>query len=96
MSTQAFETETQNTAVDLEAKPASIQPIQTPKNEESIDDKFQVVLEPQDDPKELPLIRKWLAVLTICNAALCTTFASSAVGLDSACPSVMSDDLNEL
>jgi len=38
-----------------------------------------VTLEPEDDPKQLPLARKWLAVLTISSAALCVTCTSSIV-----------------
>ena len=84
MSTQAFETDTQNTAVDIEsqAQPTTAPERNLNKEEHLVNDEFEVVLEPDDDPKELPLFRKWLAVLTICSAALCTTFASSAVRLD--------------
>ncbi|KAA1469729.1 MFS general substrate transporter [Dentipellis sp. KUC8613] len=39
---------------------------------------FEVVLEPEDDPQELPLYRRWLAVLTIASASICVTCASSA------------------
>ncbi|EJD05266.1 MFS transporter [Fomitiporia mediterranea MF3/22] len=34
-------------------------------------------LKPEDDPKKLPLFRKWLAVVVICSAAFCTTCTSS-------------------
>ncbi|KAI0723437.1 MFS transporter [Earliella scabrosa] len=40
-------------------------------------DRHLVQLEPEDDPKCLPLWRKWLAVLVICVSSLCATFASS-------------------
>ncbi|CDO74082.1 hypothetical protein BN946_scf185043.g132 [Trametes cinnabarina] len=40
-------------------------------------DKYQVKLEPEDDPKCLSLWHKWLAVLTISSSSLCATFASS-------------------
>ncbi|KAI0301206.1 MFS general substrate transporter [Multifurca ochricompacta] len=34
--------------------------------------------EPEDDPQELPLFRRWLAVATISGSALCVTCASAA------------------
>ncbi|KAI0771478.1 MFS general substrate transporter [Trametes elegans] len=40
-------------------------------------DDHQVQLEPADDPKNLPIWRKWLAVLVISVSSLCATFASS-------------------
>lgn len=42
-------------------------------------ERTMVTLEPEDDPKQLPLARKWLAVLTISSAALCVTCTSSIV-----------------
>ena len=43
------------------------------------DDGFQVVLEPEDDPKNLPVFRKWLILLVVCCGSLCATCASSMV-----------------
>lgn len=83
MSTPAFETDTQKTAdVESQSTPTTAPSQNLDKEEGQVDNNFEVVLDPEDDPKELPLIRKWLAVLVICSAALCTTFASSAVGPD--------------
>lgn len=42
-------------------------------------DKFEVILDPQDDPQELPILRKWLIVFTISFSSLCVACASSAV-----------------
>jgi hypothetical protein len=39
--------------------------------------KYEVQLERDDDPQELPLFRRWLAVATISGAALCVAGASS-------------------
>jgi hypothetical protein len=39
--------------------------------------KYEVQLERDDDPQELPLFRRWLAVATISGAALCVASASS-------------------
>lgn len=43
------------------------------------DDKYRVVLTPDEDPKAFSALRKWTIVLVISSAALCATFASSAV-----------------
>ncbi len=40
---------------------------------------YEVVLERADDPQQLPLARRWLAVLCISTAAICITCASSMV-----------------
>jgi hypothetical protein len=42
---------------------------------------YKTSLEPADDPQELPLARKWLAVLCISTASICVTCASSMVRL---------------
>jgi len=42
---------------------------------------YEVFLEPADNPQELPLARKWLAVLCISTASICVTCASSMVRL---------------
>ncbi|OSX60466.1 hypothetical protein POSPLADRAFT_1075116 [Postia placenta MAD-698-R-SB12] len=42
------------------------------------DDKYRVVLTPDEDPKAFSALRKWTIVLVISSAALCATFASSA------------------
>ncbi|KAI0269964.1 MFS general substrate transporter [Gloeopeniophorella convolvens] len=39
---------------------------------------YEVGLEPEDDPQELALFRRWLAVITISSSSLCATCASSA------------------
>lgn len=82
MPANSSESDTQNTVVDVELQPPIDVNSFSDDNASGLNEKFEVMLEPQDDPKELPSIRKWLAVLTICSASLCTTFASSAVGLD--------------
>ena len=46
---------------------------------EQIPDKLEVALEQEDDPKALPVWRKWIIVLVICSGALCATCASSMV-----------------
>ncbi|KAH9053374.1 MFS general substrate transporter [Lactarius vividus] len=38
---------------------------------------YEVFLEPEDNPQELPLVRRWLAVLCISTASICVTCASS-------------------
>lgn len=43
--------------------------------------RYEVELEPEDDPQRLPLFRRWLAVATISSAAHFVTFASSVVRL---------------
>lgn len=40
---------------------------------------FEVSLDPQDDPKSLPLWRKWVAALIINAGVICVTGASSMV-----------------
>ena len=40
---------------------------------------FEVVLEPEDDPKFLPVWRKWLTAIFINMGAICVTGASSMV-----------------
>lgn len=42
---------------------------------------YEVLLEPKEDPKNLPKMKKWTIVLLICLAAFCVTCASSAVRL---------------
>ena len=42
---------------------------------------YEVSLEPEDNPQELPLARRWLAVLCISAASICVTCASSMVRL---------------
>ena len=41
--------------------------------------RYEVRLEPEDDPQRLSLLRRWLAVATIAVSAHFVTFASSAV-----------------
>jgi hypothetical protein len=41
--------------------------------------RYEVRLEPEDDPQRLSLLRRWLAVATIAVCAHFVTFASSAV-----------------
>ncbi|KAH9020531.1 MFS general substrate transporter [Lactarius deliciosus] len=41
---------------------------------------YEVSLEPKDNPQELPLARRWLAVLCISTASICVTCASSMAG----------------
>lgn len=43
------------------------------------EERYQVRLEPEDDPQRLSLLRRWLAVATIAVSAHFVTFASSAV-----------------
>ena len=43
--------------------------------------RYEVQLEPEDDPQQLPLYRRWLAVATISSAALCVTCASSVASI---------------
>lgn len=40
-------------------------------------DHFEVTLEPENDPQNLPLFKRWTAVLVISSASLCVTCASS-------------------
>jgi hypothetical protein len=41
--------------------------------------RYEVRMEPEDDPQRLSLLRRWLAVITIAVSAHFVTFASSAV-----------------
>lgn len=41
--------------------------------------KVSVTLDPNEDPKNFPLARKWLIVLVMSSAALCATCTSSIV-----------------
>ncbi|THH05837.1 hypothetical protein EW146_g9793 [Bondarzewia mesenterica] len=45
---------------------------------------YEVTLEPEDDPQQLPLFRRWLAVITISSASVCVTCASSAASFTEA------------
>ncbi|KAI9451097.1 MFS general substrate transporter [Russula earlei] len=40
---------------------------------------YEVSLEPKENPQELPLVRRWLAVMCISSASICVTCASSMV-----------------
>ncbi|OBZ71923.1 putative drug/proton antiporter YHK8 [Grifola frondosa] len=51
---------------------------------DSLHEQFEVTLDPEDDPKDLPAFRKWIAVLVISTSALCATFASSVAGFTEA------------
>ena len=42
---------------------------------------YEVSLEPADNPQELPLARRWLAVFCLSTASICVTCASSMVRL---------------
>ena len=42
-------------------------------------DPFEVILQPEDDPKNLPSWRKWLVIFVISTGTLCATSASSMV-----------------
>jgi hypothetical protein len=41
----------------------------------------EVQLEPEDDPQQLSLCRRWLAVATISSAGLCVACASSIASI---------------
>ncbi|KAI0032578.1 MFS general substrate transporter [Vararia minispora EC-137] len=41
---------------------------------------YEVTLPPHEHPQNLPLLTRWVAVVTICIGAICTACASSAVG----------------
>jgi len=38
---------------------------------------YEVSLQPEENPQELPLVRRWLAVICISSASICVTCASS-------------------
>jgi hypothetical protein len=40
---------------------------------------YEVVIEPADDPQQLPLVRRWIAVLCLSTAAAGITCAASMV-----------------
>lgn len=69
--------------LDLEksGKPSREDP--EPENADNVSVKssnpFEVALEPQDDPKSLPLWRRWIVALIINAGAICVTGASSMV-----------------
>jgi len=42
---------------------------------------YEVQLESEDDPQQLSLCRRWLAVATISSAALCVTCGSSVASI---------------
>jgi hypothetical protein len=46
---------------------------------QNAEDSHFVVLQPEDNPQNMSLFRRWLAVLVISSAALCVTCASSIV-----------------
>lgn len=43
-------------------------------------DPFKVELSSDDDPKNLPIFRKWVILFVVCTGTLCSTCASSMVG----------------
>ena len=43
------------------------------------EDPYEVTLEPEDDPKNMATLRKWMVTLVISSGAFCTTTASSMV-----------------
>ncbi|GLB45677.1 putative MFS general substrate transporter [Lyophyllum shimeji] len=51
-------------------------PMPGPK-ERPADGDFQVILDPEEHPQNLSLVRKWIAVLVISSASLCVTCSSS-------------------
>lgn len=80
MSDTPFETDSQYTQVDLEWQTRAIPLPVGPKIEDSlVDAKYEVTLDPKDDPMNFTVFKKWTIVLTICSAALCVASASSAV-----------------
>lgn len=66
---------------DVEKESASGFPPPEPADDssETTRDAFEVVAEKQDDPKSLPLWRRWVAALIINMGAICVTGASSMV-----------------
>ena len=74
------ETNTLHDAIDAEkAAQAPVQLKSESKEEIADADPYLCTLDPDDDPKNLPLWRKWAAVLTISSASLCATCTSSMV-----------------
>ena len=47
--------------------------------EEPDKEEFLVALDPQEDPKNISLLHKWIVVLVVSTSALCSTCASSMV-----------------
>ncbi|EKM59644.1 uncharacterized protein PHACADRAFT_137679 [Phanerochaete carnosa HHB-10118-sp] len=63
---------------DEEQDTSCAPPVSPIKPEQSKDhDPFEVTLEPEDDPKNLPSWRKWLVIFVISIGTLCATSASS-------------------
>ena len=49
------------------------------QDKDNDNDPFLVDLRPEDDPKNLPVFRKWLILFVVCTGTLCSTSASSMV-----------------
>ncbi|KAI1792954.1 MFS transporter [Ganoderma leucocontextum] len=74
-----------NTATDVEtAGQAPDLPAKSHLKEIADADPYVCSLDPEEDPKNLPLWRKWAAVLTISSASLCAAFASSVAAFTEA------------
>jgi len=55
---------------------------------------YEVRLEPEDDPHQLSLCRRWLAVATISGASLCVACASSLASIHSSVTRMRTSYLN--
>ncbi|KAH9947262.1 MFS general substrate transporter [Amylocystis lapponica] len=74
MSSHTTETLSADTEKQDKQQAAALPP---PPDADSLSDQYQVVLDPEDDPKNMSKVRRWIAVSVIGSAALCATFASS-------------------
>lgn len=82
MTDTPLDTDSQLTEVEADWQVPAASPLPLPlhtKDLHIIDPKFEVTLQPQDDPMQFTRLRKWVILLTICSAALCVASASSAV-----------------
>ncbi|PSS18916.1 hypothetical protein PHLCEN_2v3176, partial [Hermanssonia centrifuga] len=64
---------------DLEKESTNLSQLSSPQEDPSpkTQNPYEVTLSPEDDPKNLPLWRKWMIVLIIDAGAICVTGASS-------------------
>ncbi|KAI0786398.1 major facilitator superfamily domain-containing protein [Abortiporus biennis] len=62
---------------DIEKNEEEKKQTSEPEVYDTDDTTYKVVLSPEEDPRNLPLLRKWLTVLVISTSALCVTCASS-------------------
>ncbi len=95
MSPSSLPTIRASHALTLDGKKMSDQDHRVEDGSPFLDEKgYEVRLEPEDDPHQLSLCRRWLAVATISGASLCVACASSLASIHSSATRMQTSYLN--